>query len=57
MIVIQMNPISTIPVMKAWVLKSFFFIGGLITGSRRGMAETDVLSVGYYDTVRPTDRF
>ena len=52
-----MNPISTIPVMKAWVLKSFFFIGGLITGSRRGMAETDVLSVGYYDTVRPTNRF
>ena len=38
------------------VLKSFFFIEGLITGSRRGMAETDVLSVGYYDTVRPTNR-
>ena len=57
MIVIQMNPMSTIPVMKAWVLKRFFFIGGLITGSRCGMAETDVLSVGYYDTVRPTDRF
>ena len=51
-----MNPMSTIPVMKTWVLKSFFFIEGLITGSRRGMAETDFLSVGYYDTVRPTNR-